>query len=151
MDRILVVVDDSDRGTELLDEVDTVVSGTDVPVVVLSLVTSEEYGSDIETLHQVGEVEGTSYERSPAEFARTAVTGLVAESLDESVEYTIVGEVVDADDQADRILSAAREKGCDHVYLTGRRRSPTGKALFGDRAQKVVLNFDGYVTLRMTE
>ena len=151
MERILVVVDDRDRGAALLAEIDAVAAGSDVPVVVLSLVTPEEYDSDIETLEQVGEVERTSYERSPAEFARTAITSIVTEALDDAIEYTIVGEVVETSDQADRILSLARDYGCDHIYLTGKRRSPTGKALFGDRAQQVILNFDGYVTLETSK
>jgi len=33
------------------------------------------------------------------------------------------------------------------VFVRGRRRSPTGKAVFGDTAQAVILNFDGFVTV----
>jgi len=32
------------------------------------------------------------------------------------------------------------------VFLTGKKRSPTGKAVFGDRSQAIILNFDGPVT-----
>jgi hypothetical protein len=33
------------------------------------------------------------------------------------------------------------------VFLAGRKRSPTGKALFGDQTQAVILDFDGAVTV----
>lgn len=49
----------------------------------------------------------------------------------------------------DAILSAADRLNCDHIFLVGRKRSPTGKAIFGDVAQRVLLNFDGLVTTRM--
>ncbi len=36
---------------------------------------------------------------------------------------------------ASRVIEPAEEHGCDHVYITGRRRSPTGRAMFGDTTQ----------------
>jgi nucleotide-binding universal stress UspA family protein len=49
------------------------------------------------------------------------------------------------------VLQVARRKDCDHVFLSGGKRSPAGKALFGDFAQSVLLGFDGYVTVRMND
>jgi nucleotide-binding universal stress UspA family protein len=45
------------------------------------------------------------------------------------------------------VLAEARHRGCDHVFVTGRKRSPAGKAIFGDVAQRIVLEFDGAVTV----
>lgn len=50
-------------------------------------------------------------------------------------------------DAADTVLAEARHRGCDHVFVTGRKRSPAGKAIFGDVAQRIVLEFDGAVTV----
>ncbi|MFC6725558.1 universal stress protein, partial [Halobium palmae] len=63
----------------------------------------------------------------------------------DDVELSVVARTTD--DVAETVLEVAQERGCDHAFLLGKRRSPTGKALFGDVAQQVVLNFDGYVTL----
>lgn len=48
-------------------------------------------------------------------------------------------------------LNAAEAHNCDHIFIAGRRRSPTGKAIFGDWVQRVLLNFDGLVTVSLDE
>ncbi|MFC6724399.1 universal stress protein, partial [Halobium palmae] len=63
---------------------------------------------------------------------------------DLDVSYDVVAAV---GDESDRIFEVAAERDCDHLFLSGRRRSPTGKALFGDRTQRALLNFDGPVTV----
>jgi len=45
-------------------------------------------------------------------------------------------------DPADRILAVARERDVDLIGVAGRRRSPTGKAVFGSVTQSVVLGAD---------
>lgn len=45
-------------------------------------------------------------------------------------------------DPADRILQVARERDVDMIAVAGRRRSPTGKAVFGSVTQSVVLEAD---------
>lgn len=151
MERALVVVDDRETGEGLLTEVGEIAGGVNAEVVAVTLLTEEEYSSDIETLQQIGNVEHTNYEESPGEFARNIAESLAAETIGSDVEYSVVGGLVEEGDEADRILEIARDRDCDYIYLNGKRRSPTGKALFGDRAQKVLLNFDDYVTVKMEE
>lgn len=45
-------------------------------------------------------------------------------------------------DPAEAILSVADEHDADRIVLAGRKRSPTGKALFGSVTQNVILNTD---------
>ena len=79
------------------------------------------------------------------EGARQFAADLGHEVLDGvDVGYQATGRV---GDERDEILNAANEFDCDHVFLAGRKRSPTGKALFGDRTQSVILDFDGAVTV----
>jgi nucleotide-binding universal stress UspA family protein len=66
------------------------------------------------------------------------------------VDADIVG-AVSGKDQSETVLQVARRNDCDHIFLSGGKRSPAGKALFGDFAQSVLLGFDGCVTVRMTE
>jgi nucleotide-binding universal stress UspA family protein len=75
------------------------------------------------------------------EFARDLGREILA-SFD--VEYEVTSAV---GDKADAVLGAAEEYDCDHVFFAGRQRSPTGKALFGDATQRVILDFDGPVTV----
>ncbi|MFC4440339.1 MULTISPECIES: universal stress protein [Natrialbaceae] len=99
----------------------------------------------------VEEIEGTTYEKTDA----TAMTRKVAEEFtadvvdDIDVNVDIETAITDEADIDDEVLSTAERLGCDHVFIVGRKRSPTGKAIFGDVTQRVLLNFDGSVTVMM--
>jgi nucleotide-binding universal stress UspA family protein len=43
-------------------------------------------------------------------------------------------------DPADQLLEVAQEADADLIVVAGRKRSPTGKALFGSVTQSVILN-----------
>jgi len=43
-------------------------------------------------------------------------------------------------DPADQLLETARELDANLIVVSGRKRSPTGKALFGSVTQSVILN-----------
>jgi nucleotide-binding universal stress UspA family protein len=43
-------------------------------------------------------------------------------------------------DPADQLLETARELDADLIVVAGRKRSPTGKALFGSVTQSIILN-----------
>lgn len=45
------------------------------------------------------------------------------------------------------ILDLVAELGADSIVMSGRKRSPTGKALFGSVSQKVILNSNVPVTV----
>ncbi|MFU8868927.1 universal stress protein [Natronococcus sp.] len=147
MERPLVVTDESDTVGDLIREAGELAAASDSPLTVLTVVTESEYENDAEVLGTIGEIEGAEYRMNPTtyaeEVASTAITDLLS---DLDLETEAVGKVVaDDDDRADAILEVADANDCDYVFIMGRRRSPTGKALFGDTAQSVILNFDGYV------
>lgn len=147
MDQALVVTDPSDSVVDVIEEAGELAELAGVPLTVLTVVTDEEYRKDAEVLGAIADVEGSSYNLEPADYAEEVAETAIADLLaDRDVETEAVGRYVDDDgDRADAILEVADERGCDYVFLLGRRRSPTGKAIFGDTAQAVILNFDGYV------
>jgi nucleotide-binding universal stress UspA family protein len=57
-------------------------------------------------------------------------------SLD--IEYDIRG--VSGGDLADRIVGAVERVNADIAVVGGTKRSPAGKAMFGDLSQRVLLN-----------
>ncbi|MFC7233685.1 universal stress protein [Saliphagus sp. GCM10025308] len=71
------------------------------------------------------------------------------ETVEGEIDFTVVPKIVDANTEATAILDAAEEHGCDHIFLVGRKRSRTGKALFGSLAQTIMLTFDGQVTVEL--
>ncbi|SFL44563.1 Nucleotide-binding universal stress protein, UspA family [Halogranum rubrum] len=153
MQRALVVVDDTDAHRKLLQEAAEFTKNTDSELVLFSWLTPERVEENFDALESIERMEGTTYSEPDAlDAARTFAREFANETLghaEGTVEYEIATRIVDDDDVGTAILDTADEKGCDHVFIAGRKRSPTGKVLFGDTTQQVILNFDGPVTTMM--
>lgn len=147
MDEALAVFEEG--GAELLAEAGELAAGVDAHLTVLALMTQAEFDDVAEMLDTVASAEHTGYGNDAVldaakQEAREAVRDHYA---DLDLEWDATATVIDDDDaSADGILEAAEATGADHVFLSGQQRSPTGKAVFGDRTQAVLLNFDGPVT-----
>ncbi|MWG33817.1 universal stress protein [Halomarina oriensis] len=153
MRRALVVVDPTDSSRDLLREAGELAAGVGANLIVLSLLTEEAYERDREMLDTIAREERTDYpDESIADYADRAAAGLADDVLAGiDVEYDPRGVVLDGDDRGATVVRVAEEAGCDHVFLVGKRRSPTGKAVFGDTAQSVILNFGGRTTVAMAD
>lgn len=147
MDRPLVVTDPSDRAPELIQEAGALAEAAGVPLMVLTVVSQEEFEGDAEVMRSIADAEGTEYQRRPAEYAEDVAESAVSDLLsDFDIDTETIGRKVSTDDErSDVILEVARENACDYILLVGRRRRPSGKVIFGDTAQDVILNFDDYV------
>lgn len=153
MTRALVTIEDPtrDRDRDLLERAKSFALGDDTDLVVLALATPDEYDDVVETLEAIGRAEHTSYDEDAVLEALSGdVADLADDLLDGDVAYDLHVEVVDEGQQADVVVDTAERADCDHVFVPGTRRSPTGKAVFGDRTQQVLLNFPGFVTVEMT-
>lgn len=147
MDRPLVVTDQRATVVDLIQEAGGLAAAVDAPLLVLTVVTESEYENDAEVLGEIERVERSNYNLEPeayaAKIAETAIEDLLS---DRDLEAEAIGRYVDASgDRANAILEVAAANDCDYIFLLGSRRSPTGKAIFGDTTQSVILNFDGYV------
>ncbi|SFR60604.1 Nucleotide-binding universal stress protein, UspA family [Halogeometricum rufum] len=149
MKRALVVVTPGNRGRRLLREAGAYAEGTDTELVLLTVVPEEEFEEKRRAVAEIGSSDAVytleqaeeSAEREATTVADDALAGL-------DVSYHAVGTI---GREADAILDVADSEDAEHVFLGSRRRSPAGKALFGDVAQTVLLEFDGPVTLLMGE
>ena len=151
MERPIVVTDPSERAPELIREAAEVAAAAGVPLRVLTIVSQQEFENDADVIGSIASVERTSYELERSEYAEqiagTAVRDLMG---DLDLETQTIGEGIDEEDErGSKILEVAEDEECDYIFLTGRRRSPTGKVIFGDTAQEVILNFDGFVVTAM--
>jgi nucleotide-binding universal stress UspA family protein len=144
MNRALVVVEDTDAHRALLSEAGELAAGTGADLVLLSLEARDEVD---ESTEQFARTEGVSVVEMIIEDARESIAAVAGEALsDLDVAYETMAAVTEPDERADEIIATAGQTDCDHVFLVGQERSPTGKAIFGDVAQAVVLNFGGSVT-----
>ena len=104
-------------------------------VVLTHVFTDEEF----DTVRSRLGVDETSEGSTPDAVAeRHTTTRALSEALTEAgVSHSVRGAV---GDHADEVVEAASAIGADRVVVGGRRRSPTGKAVFGSVAQEVLLS-----------
>lgn len=142
MKRAIVVVEPTEQGRRLVDIAGELAEGTGAELLLVRLIDESEYRSDLERKAQSSrDVEQID---DLTERARRTAADLGREGLeDRDVAYEARGIVGSLPDD---LLRVAQQDGCDHLFIVGDRRSPTGKAIFGDTTQAVLLNFDGPVT-----
>jgi nucleotide-binding universal stress UspA family protein len=137
LNTILVAVGpgDADRAEELAEAAVEVAAPSNATVVLAHVFTDEEYDDVLDRL----EFDTEQTEVSPNEVAkRHATIRTLADSLDAyEVEFEIRGAV---GDHGETIVDLAEELNADRVLVGGRKRSPTGKAVFGSVAQTVMLS-----------
>ena len=145
MDHALAVVGADEVTKDLVREAGELAEGVGAKLTLICVTTEEEYDEEREALEALprGEV---SYSITQAlDGARNFARDIGRELLEDlDVEYETAGAI---GDRGDTILLEAERRGCDHIFLTGQRRSPTGKAIFGDVTQQVILDFEGPVTV----
>lgn len=110
-------------------------------LVALNVMTNDEFESRQES------IAGYSYERAVTDAAGRAQR-VVTETLQSTEDVTTAGAV---GNPTDEILAAAREREAKYLVVGGRKRTPTGKALFGSTTQSILLAADRPVVTVMAE
>ncbi|GAB7095734.1 universal stress protein [Halolamina litorea] len=145
MEHALAVVGPEDVAKDLVREAGELAAGVDARLTLLCVVSEDEYADEREALEAIPEADVSYSVDQALEGARSFASDVGVEALDGvDIEYETAGAV---GDRAETVLQGAKKHGCDHVFLTGQRRSPTGKAIFGDVTQRVILDFEGPVTV----
>lgn len=131
---IVAAVDRSERGAEIVAE---------------AAELAEAFGEELHVLHVLSQSEFIDLERTSVEDTGQAIDmehirGIASEIAEESAsgitdDFTAVGLVGDA---ADEIVRYSSEHDARYIVISGRRRSPVGKALFGSVTQSVLLDAD---------
>lgn len=145
---LAVVQRTTDTEKRLLREASTYAECSDAPLHVLRVVSPKEYQS-VESTEVTSDFDRSGYEDPARSHFDDEISSFVEDALGEDDTVEIEVKIADEGDRVDTVLDTATEHDCDHVFLVGKRRSPTGKALFGDLTQDVILEFDGTVTLAM--
>ncbi|WP_266082404.1 universal stress protein [Haladaptatus caseinilyticus] len=150
MDKILTVVEPVETDIQLLKEAGSIAATAGVELVVLSLVIDGSDRATTEAMDQWLDIDaGDERTNTKIDIASRFATAIASETLDSlDVNYTAIGDHIENTRPSAKVINVAESHGCDHIYVTNRSHSPTGKALFGEMAQSIILNFDGYVTVR---
>lgn len=137
LERILVAIGPNDRNyvEEFLDIVEPIAGPTGATVYLLHVFPRDEYE---ELMEQLG-VEATTGDLQPDTLAERHedVQTPAARLEDHGIETRIRGSIGDPETEVVRI---AEDIHADLLFIGGAGRSPTGKAVFGDSAQQILLN-----------
>ena len=133
---------DTDRVDELVEQTIGVAEPTGATVVLAHAIAADEYEDEVKNYHDAIDQMGIDLENRdlpPETLAKeTEPVGEIAERLEDAgVDVEIRAAV---GDRAEEIVQLAEETDADNLIVGGRKRSPTGKAVFGSTAQKVLLN-----------
>ncbi|MFU1783645.1 universal stress protein [Haloarcula japonica] len=142
MGAIIVVLDSANPNEQLLNAAKTYATGTDTEVLLCRVVDRDQYQDEVLTNAEARK-RGDSIEEVESK-AEAEATEIGKEYFGDDVQYTPIGVIGTIPED---ILDIAEEWDSTHIFATGKKRSPTGKMLFGDQAQKLVLDFDGPVTI----
>ena len=145
MERALAVVEATEAAKDLVREAAELADGVGAELVLVHVTDEEAYAERREAMEKIPDHTVAYSVGRASDGARDFAEDIGKEVLgDTDIKFEAIGRV---GDKRDRILETADRYGCDHVFLTGRKRSPTGKAIFGDTAQQIILDFDGAVTV----
>jgi nucleotide-binding universal stress UspA family protein len=127
--------EDEERVTRLAEETIDVAGPADATVVVTHVFTRDEFDSRVDAL---------SFDRDAAEVSPddvavrySPVRDFVAMLEEAGVDYEVRGAV---GHYGEKVVDIADELDTDLVLVGGRKRSPTGKAVFGSVAQEIMLS-----------
>lgn len=150
MQRALAVVDPTKSSKDLLRKAGAIAEAMDAELRILHVTSDSEYEEDRKAMEELASTDYGRYDIGQAEAgARQFASDLAADVLgDSDVTYEPLGRI---GDKANAVLSTIEKYDCDHVFIAGRKRSPTGKAIFGDAPQRIILNADVPVTITTEE
>ncbi|WP_380676162.1 universal stress protein [Salinigranum sp. GCM10025319] len=129
---VIAAVDRSDRAPAVVEQAHRHGDAFDEPVQVVHVLTSSEF---IELERTSVRETGHAAEMDEVKRVATNIAEEIAERVDgESTPVGLVGN------PAQELIAYADQEDAAFVVLSPRRKSPTGKALFGSVAQSVLLN-----------
>lgn len=146
MERAIAVVEATESAKDLVREAGELAAGVDAELMLVHVTTESEYSERRESMARIPNID-VNYTVDEALDGAEKFAKDVGRDVLSDVDYEPVGRL---GEKGDEILALAEEREADHIFIAGRKRSPTGKAIFGDVTQRIILEFDGAVTVITT-
>lgn len=146
---ILAAIDENERSKQVATVAADLARTYDDTLIALHVVPKDEYRAHKESLRDIpgfGDFSLTKEAESAKRFAREFVLDTVDDLDDDRFEAR--GRVGDVSTE---ILSTAETIEPRFLVISGRRRSPTGKAIFGNTAQQILLNAECPVVSKLSD
>ncbi|KAA9396334.1 universal stress protein [Haloarcula sp. CBA1130] len=130
---IVAAVDSSERSSYVLDQAATLAKRFDEPVHAIHVMTrSEAINAETSSITSDDAIEIEELRATAAQVASDAL-----EDQPDDVETEAVGRI---GDPATEIVEYANEHDTQYIVVSPRRRSQTGKIIFGSVAQSILLD-----------
>lgn len=130
---IIAAIDRSDRAADVVREAEALATAFDEPVHVLHVLSTSEFVN----LGRTRAEEGDPIDLDEVREVAAVIAAEEADDLD--VPFEAVGRMGDA---AEVIVNHATDQNARYIVVSGRKRSPAGKAIFGSVTQSVLLKAD---------
>lgn len=146
---ILAAIDENERSRNVARIASDLASTYDDTLVALHVVPEKDFNAHKESMESISEFQDYSFTQE-AESAERFVREFVLESVDtiDTEQFEARGRVGRVTDE---ILAEAADLEPRFLVISGRRRSPSGKAIFGNTAQQVLLNADCPVVTQLSD
>ena len=142
---VIAAVDRSERTKRVVEEAVEVAVAFDESVHVVHVLSRSEF-VELEQTEVKKTGRGVGIDRIREHAAKLAERAAEATRIDVPIEYE--GRVGDA---AEEVLEYASDQDARYIIVGPRKKSPTGKALFGSVSQWILLNSNCPVVVTMTE
>jgi len=129
---VIAAVDDEPGSKRVVSEAATLASAFDDGLVVLHVMSDEEF-------EQRNEGRPEYYVDDATNDARATAREIVESALEETAGITVEGSVGET---SEKILDVTDRHDARYLVIGGRKRTPVGKAIFGSTTQSVLLHAD---------
>lgn len=139
LEKILIAVGpgDPERSITLMETVVSVAGPAGAEVVLAHVFDEDEYQSALRNLDYDAN-DRPDPDEVVARYERLRDMGHRLEA--NGIDYDQRGVLHEGEEKGEAIVDLAEREGIDMIFVGGRKRSPTGKAVFGSTPQYVMMN-----------